>query len=133
MSFAIQTKSLSYSFYHGIPVVNNLSLQVPQGSIYGFLGPNGAGKTTTIRLLAGMLLSHKDNIFINGQSLQKGRPLIFTSIGTLIEMPSLYLHLTARENLKLITTLRGLPNNRIEEVLQIVGLSDVKDKKVKAF
>ena len=133
MSFAIQTKGLSYSFYHGIPVVNGLSLQVPQGSIYGFLGPNGAGKTTTIRLLAGMLLSDKDNIFINGQSLQKGRPLIFTSIGTLIETPSLYLHLTARENLKLITTLRGLPNNRIEEVLKIVGLSDVKDKRVKAF
>lgn len=133
MSFAIETKELSYAFYTGVPVVNNLSLQVPQGSIYGFLGPNGAGKTTTIRLLAGMLLSDKDNIFINGQSLQKRQPLIFSSIGTLIETPSLYLHLTARENLKLITTLRGLPAKRIEEVLEIVGQSHVENKKVKAF
>ena len=133
MSLAIETKNLSYSFYTGVPVVNQVSLQVPQGSIYGFLGPNGAGKTTTIRLLAGMLLSDSDNIFINGQSLQKGRPLIFTFIGTLIETPSLYGHLTARENLKLITTLRGLPNSRIEEVLQVVGLAQVGNKQVKAF
>ncbi|MGV3656497.1 MAG: ABC transporter ATP-binding protein [Chitinophagaceae bacterium] len=133
MSFAIETKELSYSFYTGVPVVNKVSLQVPQGSIYGFLGPNGAGKTTTIRLLAGMLLSDKNNIFINGQSLQKEQPLIFNSIGTLIESPSLYGHLTARENLKLITTLRGLPRLRIEEVLEIVGLSHVENKRVKAF
>ena len=80
MSYAIETKDLSYSFGHARKVVNNLSLQVPTGSIYGFLGPNGAGKTTTIRLLTGMLLSDKDNIFIHGQSLQRGMPGIFQSL-----------------------------------------------------
>lgn len=133
MSFAIQTTQLSYSFYTGRKVVDALSLHVPKGSIYGFLGPNGAGKTTTIRLLTGMLLSNEDNILINGRSLQHNRPQIFRSIGTLIETPSLYLHLTARENLRIITTLRGIANSRINEVLAIVGLEQAAQRKVREF
>jgi ABC-type multidrug transport system ATPase subunit len=132
-SFAIETKQLSFSFHQGRKVVNGLSLQVPQKSIYGFLGPNGAGKTTTIRLLTGMLISNSDNIYINGQSLQKNIPKIFQSIGTLIETPSLYLHLTAKENLRIIITMRGLNSKRIGEVLDIVGLENVGDRKVKEF
>ena len=132
-AFAIETKQLSFSFHQGRKVVNELSLQVPQKSIYGFLGPNGAGKTTTIRLLTGMLLSNNDNIFINGQSLQKTIPKIFQSIGTLIETPSLYLHLTAKENLRIIVTMRGLTSKRIGEVLDIVGLGNVGDRKVKEY
>lgn len=133
MSFAIQTQGLSFSYGHSKKVVDNLSLEVPQQSIYGFLGPNGAGKTTTIRLLTGMLLSNRDNIFINGQSLQKSIPNLFLSMGTLIETPSLYLHLTARENLRIITTLRSLGAGRIDGVLETVGLSHVGNKKVKEF
>jgi ABC-2 type transport system ATP-binding protein len=113
--------------------VNNVSLQVPQGSIYGFLGPNGAGKTTTIRLLTGMLLSDSDNIFINGESLQKNIPHIYKSVGTLIETPSLYLHLSGRENLKVITTLRGLPDKTIDNALQTVGLTTAAKRKAKEF
>lgn len=113
--------------------MNNVSLQVPQGSIYGFLGPNGAGKTTTIRLLTGMLLSDSDNIFINGVSLQKNIPHIYKSVGTLIETPSLYLHLTGRENLKVITTLRGLPDKNIDNALQTVGLTTAAKRKAKEF
>lgn len=133
MSLAIETQSLSYSFGHGIKVVDDLSVQVPQQSIYGFLGPNGAGKTTTIRLLTGMLLSAKDNIFIHGQSLQKTIPGIFSSIGTLIETPSLYMHLTAKENLSIIATLRSLDRKRIDEVLEIVGLSKFGHRKAGQF
>ena len=132
-AFAIETKQLSFSFHQGRKVVNELSLQVPQKSIYGFLGPNGAGKTTTIRLLTGMLLSNSDNIFINGLSLQKNIPKIFQDIGTLIETPSLYLHLTAKENLRIIVTMRGLNSKRIGEVLDIVGLGNVGDRKVKEY
>lgn len=131
--YAIETKQLSYSFHQGRKVVNGLTLQVPQKSIYGFLGPNGAGKTTTIRLLTGMLLSNGDNIYINGQSLQRNIPKIFQSIGTLIETPSLYLHLTAKENLRIIVTMRGLHSKRIGEVLDIVGLENVPNRKVKEF
>src|SRR5687767_4639399 len=114
--FAIETRQLSYSFHKRSPVVNQVSLQVPRGTIYGFLGPNGAGKTTTIRLLAGMLFSGEDNIFIQGRSLQQHIPEVFRQIGTLIETPSLYLHLTARENLKIITLLRGLPDKKITHI-----------------
>lgn len=130
---AIETRHLSFSFGGSRKVVNDLSLQVPQGSIFGFLGPNGAGKTTTINLLAGMLKSDSDNIFLLGQSLQKNIPSIFQSIGALIETPSLYLHLSGRDNLKVITTLRGLPEKRIDEVLEIVGLQNDGKRKAKEY
>lgn len=133
MNYAIETRSLFHAFKKDRPVVNDLSLQVPPNSIYGFLGPNGAGKTTTIRLLTGMLISDKDNIFIHGQSLQRSMPGIFSEIGTLIETPSLYGHLTAFENLRIIATMRKLPGKRISEVLEIVGLSAVQNRKVKEF
>lgn len=131
--FAIETEQLSYAFRPARKVVNNLSLKVPQASIYGFLGPNGAGKTTTIRLLAGMLLSDKDNIFIQGQSLQKNTPHLFRSVGCLIETPSLYLHLTGKENLAILTTLRGLPVPVIYKALAVVGLTDAANRKVKEY
>lgn len=132
-SFAIETKELNFSFDGRRKVVDELSLQVPEGSIYGFLGPNGAGKTTTIRLLAGMLLSGKDNILLQGKSLQKNIPSIFQSVGCLIETPSLYLHLNANENLSVICTLRSLPALHIERVLKIVGLTAVATRKVKYY
>lgn len=133
MTYAIETKELSFSFAYGRKVVNELSLRVPGGSIYGFLGPNGAGKTTTIRLLTGMLLSDRDNIFLQGQSLQRGMPGIFQSLGALIETPSLYGHLTGKENLKVITTLRGLNSRHIDKYLSIVGLTDAAHKKAKDY
>ena len=131
--FAIETKELSYSFSKSNKVVDNLSLQVPEQSIYGFLGPNGAGKTTTIRLLTSMLLAGQDNIFLFGESLKNNQPQIFKNIGTLIETPSLYLHLTAFENLKVIAILRNIGNKRIDDVLSIVGLSRAANRKVKEF
>ena len=131
MSFAIETNGLNFSYAYKRKVVNDVSLKVPKGSIYGFLGPNGAGKTTTIRLLTGMLISDMDNIYINGKSLQKNIPEIFRSMGTLIETPSLYMHLTGRENLKLITTLRGLPKENIDRALEIVGLTAAAKRKAK--
>jgi ABC-2 type transport system ATP-binding protein len=84
-------------------------------------------------LLTGMLLSDKDNIFLHGQSLQKNTPQIFSSVGCLIETPSLYLHLTGKENLRLITTLRGLERSRIDAVLSTVRLIDAANRKVKEY
>lgn len=132
-AYAIETSGLTYSFGYGRNVVNDVSLQVPEGSIFGFLGPNGAGKTTTIRLLTAMLENDPDNIFIRGLSLKKNIPGIFEKIGTLIETPSLYLHLNAVDNLKVITRLRNLDTARIEGVLQTVGLLSDRKRKVKEY
>ena len=131
--FAIETKGLHYAFRQKTPVVNQLSLQVPTGSIYGFLGPNGAGKTTTMRLLTGMLPNPTDNIYLFGKSLQQHIPQVFESVGTLIEMPSLYLHLSATDNLRIICKLRGITEANIGKTLSIVGLSQVAKRKVKEF
>jgi ABC-2 type transport system ATP-binding protein len=132
-AYAIETSELNYMFRYGRKVVNNVSLKVPEGSIFGFLGPNGAGKTTTIRLLTGMLENDKDNIFIRGKSLKKNLPGIFEGIGTLIETPSLYLHLNGRDNLRVITRLRKMDEKRVDEVLQIVGLYNDRKRKAKEY
>lgn len=132
-AYAIETSGLNYMFRYGRKVVNEVSLQVPDQSIFGFLGPNGAGKTTTIRLITGMLENEPDNIFIRGKSLKKNIPGIFESIGTLIETPSLYLHLSGRDNLRVITRLRNMNEIRVEEVLEIVGLHKDAKRKVKEY
>jgi len=132
-AYAIETSELNYMFRYGKKVVNNVSLKVPEGSIFGFLGPNGAGKTTTIRLLTGMLENDRDNIFIHGKSLKKNIPGIFKGIGSLIETPSLYLHLNARDNLRVITRLRKMDERRVDEILQIVGLFNDRKRKVKEY
>ena len=132
-AFAIETSGLNYKFRYGRKVVNEVSLKVPEGSIFGFLGPNGAGKTTTIRLLTGMLENDSDNILIQGRSLKKHMPQIFEGIGTLIETPSLYLHLNARDNLKVITRLRNINENRVDDVLKVVGLFNDRKRKVKEY
>ena len=132
-AYAIETSELNYMFRYGRKVVNNVSLKVPEGIIFGFLGPNGAGKTTTIRLLTGMLENDRDNIFIHGKSLKKNIPGIFEGIGSLIETPSLYLHLNARDNLRVISRLRKMDESRVDEILQIVGLFNERKRKVKEY
>ena len=129
----ITTSALDFSFSSGRKVLNDINLAVPKGSIYGFLGPNGAGKTTTLRLILGLIKSSGDKVKIFGQDLNKERIFILHRIGSLIEQPSLYLHLTARENLEVFRLSYGSDEKRIKEVLEIVGLSDTADKKARAF
>jgi lantibiotic transport system ATP-binding protein len=131
--FAIETRDLSFAFPHSGNVVDHISLKVPAGSIYGFLGPNGAGKTTTMRLLCGMLPARYDNIFLLGQRLGQSMPAIFKDVGTLIETPSLYLNLSAYDNLKVVCTLRGLPVDKIFPTLEMVGLAQTGNKTARAF
>jgi lantibiotic transport system ATP-binding protein len=129
----IQTNSLRYSFSKEVNVLNNINLQVPEKSIYGFLGPNGAGKTTTLRLLLGLLKKQEGSIEIFGKELQSDKINILKKIGSLIEQPSIYGHLTAKENLEVYRKLYGAGKERIDEVLQLVNLTYTKNKKAKQF
>jgi lantibiotic transport system ATP-binding protein len=132
-SLLIQTNALRYSFSKEVTVLNDINMQVPAKSIYGFLGPNGAGKTTTLRLLLGLLKKQQGSIEIFGKELQSDKINILKKIGSLIEQPSIYGHLTARENLEVYRKLYGAGKERIEEVLKLVNLTYTKNKKAKQF
>lgn len=120
---AIETKGLSHHFSPKNAILQDVNLAVPVGSIYGFLGPNGAGKTTTLRLLLGLLRRQQGSIAIFGVPLERQRVQTLRRIGSSIESPSLYAHLTARENLAIWQTAFACPKRRIEEVLDLVGLA----------
>lgn len=131
--FFIQTRNLTYRYRaKGPAVVDDLSLQVPEKSIYGFLGHNGAGKTTTIRLLLG-LLNTAQPIELFGKELKRNRKAILSRVATLIEHPSLYGNLTAVENLRVICHYRGLPFSEISPVLDTVGLAPHANRKANDF
>ncbi|MGN8071465.1 ABC transporter ATP-binding protein [Mucilaginibacter sp. SG564] len=124
----IRTEGLSFNF-GSQQVVKSLNLQVPEGSIYGFLGPNGAGKTTTIKLLLNLLKTQHGSIHIFGQELQKNRISILSQIGALIEQPAIYQHLSGKENLLNRALLLQVPVKRVDEMLDLVHLSNAANKK----
>lgn len=129
----IQTTGLTYSFRNGTKTLDNINLLVPKGSVYGFLGPNGAGKTTTLRLLLGLLKNQQGRLEIFGKEFTSHRIEILKRLGSLIEQPSLYLHLTAKENLEIYRLVYHASKARIDEVLKIVGLDHTGKKKTKQF
>src|SRR5574339_1151812 len=120
MSSFIKTQHLSFSFSKGIKTLDDVNLEVPQGSIYGFLGPNGAGKTTTLRLLLGLLRNQHGTIEFFNQQFSDSRIEILKRTGSLIEQPSLYGHLTAKENLEIYRRIYKVNKTRIDEVLKLV-------------
>ena len=124
----IDTTGLTFNFGHQT-VVKSLSLQVPEGSIYGFLGPNGAGKTTTIKLLMNLLQVQEGRIQIFGKELKSNRLEILSQIGSLIEQPAIYLHLTGKENLLNRALLLQVPETRVDEMLELVHLTNAAHKK----
>jgi len=124
----ISTEGLSFNFGNQ-QVVRSLSLQVPEGSIYGFLGPNGAGKTTTIKLLLNLLKTDQGSIHVFNKELQSNRISILSQIGSLIEQPAIYLHLSGRENLVNRALVLQVPEKRVDEMLDLVHLTDAANKK----
>lgn len=124
----IETRNLSYHF--GLnQVLDEVSLQVEAGSIYGFIGPNGAGKTTCIKILLNLLQTENNQVFLFGKEFKNNRTNILSRIGSLIEQPAIYHHLTGRENLKNRAQLLEIPTSRINDILTLVGLSEHADKK----
>lgn len=131
--YIVNTEHLSYSFNRDVPVLTDVDLKVPSNSIYGFLGPNGAGKTTTLRLLTGLLRNQRGEISVFGKNFIKHRIEILKNMGASVEQPSLYQHLTGRENLEISRLIYRCTRKRIEEVLEMVGLVAAGNKKVKQY
>lgn len=128
----IQTNGLTRRF-HNITAVDHVTLQVPQGSIYGFLGPNGAGKTTTIRLLLRLIRPNEGAVHIFGLSLPQQRQAILRKVGAFVELPSLYPHLTGYENLDITRRLLGADRQKINDVLKIVRLEKDSKRLVRGY
>jgi ABC-2 type transport system ATP-binding protein len=130
----IQVKNLTKSFKN-LTAVNNLSFSVNEGEVYGFLGQNGAGKSTTIRMLLTLIEPTSGSIEIFGMGLHKHRKEILKQTGAIIEKPDLYKYLTAKENLRIFAKLSGVKadDKKIMEQLQMVGLADRADSKVKTY
>lgn len=129
MSMILKTTDLCKSF-SVLSVVNNLSLNIEKNSVYGLLGPNGAGKSTTLKMITGILKPTSGSIEFDGHTWKRSD---LNHIGTLIEIPPLYENLTAYENLKVRTIILGLPDKRIDEVLQIVRLTGTGKKRAGQF
>lgn len=129
----LEMRELVHSFSNDEVVLNGISLGVEEGSIYGFLGPNGAGKTTTLRLILGLLRKQQGSISIFGKEFERNRVEILRKIGSMIESPSIYSHLTAVENLRVLQKVYRCPKSRIGEVLELVGLTNTGKKKAGEF
>lgn len=130
MSDIITTTGLCKK-YGKVLSVKDLDLAVPEGIVYGFLGPNGAGKSTTMKMILGLARPTAGTITVFGKQVNsRNRLAILKNVGSLIESPSYYGHLTGAENLKIISTLKGVPDKDIDRVLRIVRLENQKDKRV---
>lgn len=129
----VATDNLSRE-YDGVYRVQELDIRIKEGDIYGFLGPNGAGKSTTMKMLLGLVKPTSGTIEIMGKPFnEKTRRDILASVGSLIESPSYYGHLTGRENMEIIRRLLDLPQKNIEEAVHIVRMENQMEKKVKNY
>src|SRR5438045_574607 len=129
---AIEIRDI-WKTYGDVTAVRGLHLSVPVQSVYGFLGPNGAGKTTTIRMILGLQHPDRGELSVFGRSLQDDRLNLLRRIGSLVETPSLYPHLTGRENLEVHRRLLALPKRTIDEALETVDLVSVAHRLVRTY
>ena len=132
MDYIITTKQLTKK-YKSFVAVNNISLNIRKGSIYGFLGPNGAGKSTTMKMLLGLTVPTKGSFTIDGKQVPKDRLSILKEVGSFIESPSFYANLTGKENLDIIRRILGLPKSSVEDALELVGLSEFSGRLAKKY
>lgn len=132
MKYIITTQNLTKR-YKKFTAVNDVSLHIKKGTIYGFLGPNGAGKSTTMKILLGLTNPSSGKFQIDGKCFPDDRIAILKEIGSLIESPSFYANLTGRENLDLIRRILGLPMETVEDALKLVGLEEFGDRLAKKY
>ena len=131
METMLSIKNLSKS-YKNKKVLSNININVFKGDIYGFIGPNGAGKTTTIKIILGLLKASGGKVYLEGKDILHNK-VIDSNIGAMIDYPSFYPNLSGYKNLMLYTNALNLNKKRVDEVLDIVNLSNDKNKKVKNY
>lgn len=129
----LRTQHLSKQYGKRL-AVDNLSLDVYRGDIFGFLGPNGAGKTTTIRMALGLIAPTSGSVEILGQNVVSQRASVLPRVGALIETPALYLYMSGRDNLRAVgSVLGGVPEKHIDAVLDLVGLRLRQKDRVRTY
>ena len=128
----IETRGLTRRFGAQL-AVDSLNLSVPAAGVYGFLGPNGAGKTTAIRMLLGLIRPNAGEVYLFGQPLLTNRHSLMRRVGALVETPSLYPHLTGRENLEVTRRLLGASRTLIDLALNTVGLMKDANRRVREY
>jgi ABC-type multidrug transport system ATPase subunit len=121
--------------FKNVLAVDELDFQVSKGDVFGFLGPNGAGKSTTIRMILSLISPTSGTIKVFGKSLTENRKEILTNVGAIVEKPDFYQYLPAIKNLEILAKISGkeVSNNRIMELLELVGLKDRTKSKVKTY
>lgn len=119
--------------YKSFTAVSDVSLHIQKGRIYGFLGPNGAGKSTTMKILLGLTAPTKGSFTIDGKHFPEDRLAILKEIGSFIESPSFYANLTGRENLDIIRRILDLPENAVDDALELVGLTAFGNRLAKKY
>ena len=130
--YLIETRGLSRRFGRQVAVAD-LNLLVPAAGVYGFLGPNGAGKTTAIRMLLGLIRPDAGEVRLFGQPLMSNHRALMSRVGALVEAPSLYPHLTGRENLEVTRRLLGSPRALIDVALETIRMTRDADRRVREY
>lgn len=128
----IETQNLTKR-YGEFTAVSNLNLHIRKGSVYGFLGPNGAGKSTTMKMLLGLTQPSSGSFRIMGNKYPQNRTAILKEVGSFIEAPAFYGNLTGEENLDIIRRILGLPKSYVDDVLELVGLSQYRKRLAKKY
>lgn len=130
--YMIETRGLTRRFGAQL-AVDDLNLQAPEAGVYGFLGPNGAGKTTAIRMLLGLIRPDAGEVHLFGASLAANRQSLMRRVGALVEAPSLYPHLTGRENLEVTRRMLGAPRVLIDRALESIKLTQDAHRRVREY
>lgn len=114
---------------HRRTILENITLSVDSGEIFGFVGPNGAGKTTTIKIITGLMRPDSGHVLVNGLDVQKDHDKAISNLGAIVESPALYGYLSGLDNLKITAKLRGIKYDELDDIINITGLKErIKDK-----
>ncbi|WP_276729628.1 ABC transporter ATP-binding protein [Bacillus sp. (in: firmicutes)] len=133
MKTVLELKNVTKNI-RGRTIIDHLSFTIREGEVFGFLGPNGAGKTTTIRMMVGLMKLSKGDVLICGQSITKDYAKAIKHIGAIVENPELYKFLSGYKNLQQYARMvKGVTKEKIDEVVELVGLTDRIHDKVKTY